>query len=78
MHVKKIKVKKGDTLWSLAQAHMPDEKGQGTRYKELFLINATTMVMDRENSPDKIGPNFIYEGDELFVLENVEFEPSGN
>jgi nucleoid-associated protein YgaU len=74
MHVKKIKVKKGDTLWSLAQAHM----GDGQRYKELFLINATTMVMDRENPPDKIGPNFIYDGDELFVLENVEFEPSGN
>jgi nucleoid-associated protein YgaU len=74
MHVKRIKVKEGDTLWSLAQAHM----GDGQRYKELFLINATTMVMDRENAPDKIGPNFIYDGDELFVLENVEFEPSGN
>lgn len=74
MRTKKITVKQGDTLWSLAEAHLKD----GQRWRDLFLMNAAIMVFKHGNEPTKVGPNFVYEGDELYVITDVEFEPSGN
>lgn len=74
MKTKKITVKPGDTLWSLAQTHLKD----GQRWRDLFLMNAPLMVFKHGNDPNLVGPNFVYDGDELFIVTDIEFEPSGN
>jgi nucleoid-associated protein YgaU len=74
MRVVKHTVREGDTLWALAEKHL----GSGQRWRDLFLMNAPLLTFKHGESPEKVGPNFIFPGDELFLVEDVEFEPSAN
>jgi len=76
-----VEVKPGDTMWSLAEQHLtgPEFEGQSMhdKVKTLFWVNYPFIVDDIEDS-DKIGPHWIFPGQELVVPEGVLFEPSGN
>ena len=73
MRIKTVRVKEGDTLWSLAEKYL----GDPNRWTELFLINATTLA-ERGRVPNKIGPNYIFPGTDLKVLNGLEFDASAN
>jgi len=74
MKIKTVKVKAGDTLWALAEEHL----GSGQRWKDIFLMNAARFVYAHSAAPAYVGPNFIYPGDELDIVTDVQFDPSAN
>lgn len=74
MKLKEVRVQPGDTLWKLAEEHY----GDGQRWRDIFLLNATRLTYLHQNAPHYIGPDYIYPGDKLDIIDGVEFAPSGN
>lgn len=73
MNVKIVEVVKGDTLWGLAERHT----GSGKNWRDVYKYNAVALA-DTGRAPSRIGPDFIWPGDQIAVVTNVEFEESGN
>jgi nucleoid-associated protein YgaU len=62
-----ITVQCGDTLWSLAAAHL----GSGQHWREIYKANAATIHQEQKRFPDAraamTGPDWIFPGTVLAI-----------
>lgn len=77
MQIREVNVQPGDTLYSIAQRHT----GNGNRWRDIFILNAAEFIQ-RGGSSEKVGPDYLWPGMTLKVIdyrpEELEFNPSAN
>lgn len=74
INIKTVDVQPGDTLWKLAER----ELGNGKYYLGLYLLNAVELATSGHKiTSDKIGPDFLWPGQKIKVIDSVDFDPSG-
>jgi len=67
-------VQPGETLWQIAEKHY----GQGRFYLNVYLLNAVALANSGHKIDSKtIGPDFIYPGTELTIINGIDFQASG-
>lgn len=72
--VRSVAVQPGDTLWSIANR----ELGNGQYWLQIFLLNAVELATTGHAvKPGTIGPNYIYPGQVVKIIDSLKFEPSG-
>jgi nucleoid-associated protein YgaU len=75
VNVETVEVEKGDTLWKIAER----ELGAGKYWLNLYLMNAVDLATSGHKMVSAhIGPDWIYPGDQIKIVNGVPFEPSGN
>jgi nucleoid-associated protein YgaU len=75
VHIKTVRVHPGDTLWKIAER----ELGAGKYWLNLYLMNAVELATGGHKiDAAHIGPNWIYPGSKITVVDFTGFEPSGN
>lgn len=73
-HVRSVKVEPNDTLWSIAKR----ELGDGQYWLQIFLLNAVELATSGHAiKPGLIGPNYIFPGQVVKIIDSLKFEPSG-
>lgn len=75
--VKNVKVKEGDTLTKIAE-----ENGMGpSGWRDLYLMNVAFLMQAAKSAgrgSDKVGPDFIWPGTYITIVQDIPFEPSGH
>jgi nucleoid-associated protein YgaU len=59
-----IDIAPGDTLWSLAKAHL----GNGQRWRELYFLNLDQTLKAQETHKGKMTPDLIYSSNTLRIF----------
>lgn len=72
--VRTVHVQPGDTLWTIAKR----ELGNGQFWLQVYLLNAVELATTGHAiKPSVIGPNFIYPGQTIKLIDSIKFDPSG-
>lgn len=72
--LKTVQVQPGDTLWTIAKR----ELGNGKYYLNVYLMNAVNLIKEgHEVQSNKVGPDYIYPGQLVHIVQGIEFDPSG-